>query len=224
MTQPRKEVIVGLFSIILFLITTALVFSKLTQSVDANAALVVNNAGLGDAGSWLVIFFTSYGREAVWGLVVLAMLLLGGRSTKLLAIELALLLITGVIIGSAAKLLLVRQRPFEVVNEVILRVPPEYNSSYPSGHALIVSIGAVFCLSRFRQKAIAGVLALEASIVCYSRIYVGMHYPLDIISGIFLGTGIAIVGANLLEKYLGRHLQELSAIAVTILKNGPINL
>ncbi len=209
---------------ILFLIITALVFSKLIQSVDANAALVVNNAGLGDAGSLLLVLFTRYGREAVWGLVVLAMLLLGGKNTKLLAIELILLLITGVIIGSATKFLLVRQRPFETINEIILRVPPEYDSSYPSGHALVVSIGAIFCLSRFRQKAIAGVLAFEAGIVCYSRIYVGMHYPLDVISGVFLGATIALVGANLLEKYLGRPLQELSEIAVKILKDGPVNL
>lgn len=209
---------------IFFAIITVLVFSKLTQSIDTSAALSINNSGLGDAGSLLLVLFSRYGREAVWGLVVLAMLLLGGKTTKLLAIELILLLIIGVIIGSAAKMVLVRQRPFEVVNGIILRVSPEYDSSYPSGHALIVSIGAVFCLSRFRQKSIAAVLALEAGIVCYSRIYVGMHYPLDVISAFLLGTTIALVGANLLEKYLGRQLQELSEIAVKILKDGPINL
>ncbi len=222
--QSRIELIVSIVSIILFFMITALVFSNLTQSVDANAALVVNNAGLGDAGSWLVVFFANYGREAVWSLVVLAMLLLGGKTTKLLAIELGLLLIGGIIIGSAAKIVLVRQRPFEVISGIILRIPAEYNSSYPSGHALIVSIGAVFCLSRFRRKAIAGVLAVEAGIVCYSRVYVGVHYPLDVIGAVFLGTAIALVGANLLEKYLGRYLQELSEIAVKILRDGPLNL
>jgi membrane-associated phospholipid phosphatase len=222
--QPRRELIVGIVSIVLFFIITTLVFSNLTQSVDANAALIVNNAGLGDVGSWLVVFFANYGREAVWGLVVLAMLLLGGKTTKLLAIELGLLLIGGIIIGSAAKTFLVRPRPFEVINGITLRIPPEYNSSYPSGHALIVSIGAVFCLSRFRRKALAAVLAFEAAIVCYSRVYVGVHYPLDVIGGVFLGTTIALEGVNILEKYLSRFLQELSEIAVKILRDGPLNL
>jgi len=219
----KKGVIVGICSFFAFGTVTALVFSKLTQTVDAEGAILVNNANFGPTVTWLMILFTNYGREIVWTLVVLIMLLFGGKTTKLLAIELGALLVIGIVIGDTAKIVLTRQRPFETISGIILRVPGEHDSSYPSGHALIVSLGAAFCLARFRRKDVGGFLALEAGIVCYSRIYVGVHYPLDVVGGVFLGTAIALLGASLVEKYLGHYLQALSELAVRILGDGPFN-
>ena len=74
---------------------------------------------------------------------------------------------------------------------------------------MIVSIGAAFSLLKFRRKAIAGLLALEAGLVCYSRIYLGVHYPLDLLGSIFAAGTIVFLGTFLLEKYaddLGRML------------------
>ncbi len=219
-----RLITVGLCSLIVFLIVTVLVFSKLTQTVDQQSAILVYNTNLGPAGTWVLVLFTDYGREVVWSLVVLTMLLLGGKATKLLAIELAALLIAGIVIGDVTKIVIMRQRPFETVSGIVPRVPAEYDYSYPSGHALIVSIGAAFCLAKFRRKVVAGLLALEAGIVCYSRIYVGVHYPLDVVGGVFLGTAIALLGVSLFEKYLVRYLEELSEFAVRILRDGPLNL
>ena len=43
------------------------------------------------------------------------------------------------------------------------------------------------------MKAVSIALAVEASIVCFSRIYVGAHYPLDVLGGILLGVGISLL-------------------------------
>ncbi len=224
MKEWTRLITVGLCSLIVFLIVTVLVFSKLTQTVDQQGAILVYNTNLGTAGTCVLVLFTDYGREVVWSLVVLTMLLLGGKTTKLLAIELAALLIVGAVIGDVAKIVIMRQRPFETVSGIVARVPSEYDSSYPSGHALIVSIGAAFCLAKFRRKVVTGLLALEAGFVCYSRVYVGVHYPLDVVGGVFLGTAIALLGLGLAEKYLVRYLEELSEFAVRILRDGPLDL
>jgi membrane-associated phospholipid phosphatase len=43
------------------------------------------------------------------------------------------------------------------------------------------------------MKAVSIALAVEASIVCFSRIYVGAHFPLDVLGGILLGIGISLL-------------------------------
>jgi len=66
---------------------------------------------------------------------------------------------------------------------------------YPSGEALIVSAGAAVALILFRntlrQFIVSIILAKEAALVCISRVYVGGHYPLDIIGGILLGVDVS---------------------------------
>src|SRR2546422_6892932 len=94
------------------------------------------------------------------------------------------------------KILLPRPRPFPTI-PLTLRIPNESDSSYPSGHALIVSIGAAFCLARFQRKIVAGLLTIEAGNVCYSRVYFGVHYPLDVAGGGRLRIGGALVWERL---------------------------
>ncbi len=131
----------GLWSLGVFAIITILVFSGRLQTVDAQSALLVNRYDLGGLGTSLMHLFTSYGRELVWGLLVLVMFLFGNRNTKVLALELGVLFLLGTLVGDLSKILLPRPRPFPTI-PVTLRIPNETDSSYPSGHALIVSIGA----------------------------------------------------------------------------------
>ncbi len=222
MSAWKNSIAIGVVSLALFLVVTVLAVSGISQEADLQGLLLINGADLGQIGTWIMVQSSAYGREAVWGLLVLIMLLLGGRTAKLLAIELAMLLIAGIFVGLAAKLIIMRARP--LTGLVVLRAPAEYDFSYPSGHALIVSIGAAFCLAKFRNKIAAVLLTVEAGIVCYSRVYVGVHYPLDVISGIFLGAALSFLGTALLEKYSGRYLQRLSGFLVEMWRDGPLNL
>ena len=217
------EMEAGLWSLGLFAIVTLLVFSGRLQTADAQAELLVNGYDLGSLGTSLMQLFTNYGRELVWGLLVLVMLLFGNRNTKIMALELGALFLLGILVGDISKILLPRPRPFPTV-PLTLRIPNETDSSYPSGHALIVSIGAAFCLARFHRKIVAGLLTIEAGIVCYSRVYLGVHYPLDVAGGVALGIGIALVGESLLRKYAQPHLTRTAASMERMLGKGPVDL
>jgi membrane-associated phospholipid phosphatase len=223
MRHGITEMEAGLWSLGLFAIVTLLVFSGRLQALDAEAALLVNGYDLGSLGTSLMQLFTNYGRELVWGLLVLVMFLFGNRNTKILALELGVLFLVGTLVGDLSKILLPRPRPFPTV-PVTLRIPNETESSYPSGHALIVSIGAAFCLASFRRRIVAGLLTIEAGIVCYSRVYLGVHYPLDVAGGVFLGMAIALVGASLLRKYAKPRLSRVAEAAERLLWEGRLDL
>ena len=88
---------------------------------------------------------------------------------------------------------------------------------FPSGEALIVSAGAAVALALYRNTtrnlAISIILAIESALVCISRIYVGGHYPLDVLGGILLGVGISFIFVG-----ISKHIESLLMPIVKILK------
>lgn len=221
-TSTKLDLSIVVASLAAFLITTALVLSRVSQNADLQATLQVNHYDLGPIATNLMVVLTHYGREVVWGLLVVVTFLLGNKRTKLIAAELAPLFVVGILLGDASKVLINRQRPVDT--SIILRVSADTSSSsFPSGHALIVSIGVAFCAARFRHKAVAAVLIVEAALVCYSRVYVGVHYLTDVVGGVFLGIAITLLGAPLVEKYLRAIFEKLLEPIVLVIREGPLN-
>jgi membrane-associated phospholipid phosphatase len=162
---------------------------------DTSAFLKVTNSHVSFLDKFMV-WLTEYGREAFWGITVILLFIFGGMMGKKTAIVLVLAFIVLVPIGFAAKEIIHRQRPIIPESDALLVEDPN-DYSYPSGHATIVSAGAAIALSLFRDPkkrfAISFALAAEAGLVCISRVYVGGHFPLDVVGGILLGVGIAFI-------------------------------
>ena len=140
-----------------------------------------------------MIFLTAYGREVGWIGATATLILFGksdGRKAAVLLIITFLILIP---LGTIVKTEMDRSRPTPIPSSNLL-TQPNSEPSFPSGHATIVSAGALILLLKFnrgKQIIFSIIMAIEASLVSYSRIYVGDHYPLDVVGGILLGTGIA---------------------------------
>lgn len=93
-----------------------------------------------------------------------------------------------------------RRRPFvEVVRAVVVGKKPG-TWSFPSGHTA-ASFAAAWCVSRVWPRATPALFGL-AGLVGGSRVYVGAHYPGDVVSGAVAGIGLAAVFHSSLRRVL----------------------
>jgi undecaprenyl-diphosphatase len=189
--NKTSVLIAAIISLALFFVIFALVASGYSKGFDSTTFLLINNGLNVNALNWFFVGLSLYGREYFWILVIALIWVLGKKDAKKGAILLVIALIFMAIIGTGIKDLYYQQRPFDVLSQTILLVPPDTDSAFPSGHALIVIGAAVMALLTLRKRYSIPLFA-EALLVSYSRMYVGAHYPLDVLAGGLVGAAISL--------------------------------
>jgi len=100
-------------------------------------------------------------------------------------------------IASILGSLFYENRPF-VDHHVHLLIQHAANASFPSDHATAAFVVATAFWCTRRKEGWAWLTL--AALISISRVWTGVHYPLDVISGFILGTGVAIIMHILLGK------------------------
>ncbi len=151
---------------------------------------------------WLGIFSASYLQYLVGGALLLFLLASQSKkeeTSRALMVGLAFLAAFAAryAITSPLHHLFMRPRPFVAHQVVQLIVYSADKSSFPSGHAaFFFGLAAVVFLY---NKRLGWWFLTAALLISLARVYVGVHYPFDILAGalIGLGTGWAVWwGAN----------------------------
>ena len=93
------------------------------------------------------------------------------------------------------KPLIGRIRPLAVRTGLELLVPAPLDASFPSGHTA-VSFAAVFALKAAGSPLWKPALA-AAVVIAFSRLYLYVHWPSDVLGGILLGAAVGWAGAKL---------------------------
>jgi undecaprenyl-diphosphatase len=139
---------------------------------------------------WLDNFMIALSWLGNNGLVwcVLAVLFLARAPTRRAGLLCALALLLSLILCNLLlKNLVARPRPYETLPWLRPLVPPLPDFSFPSGHACAsCAAAAALAWSGLSKKWAIPAFAL-ALLISFSRLYVGVHYPSDVLGGLLLG-------------------------------------
>lgn len=151
-------------------------------------------------------FFTMLGDYGiVW--IVLSIVFMIPKKTRRTGFGMALSLVLCLIFGNGIiKNLVARPRPFDLPGCTLSRdrllIPAPTDYSFPSGHTMS-SVAAATAL--FKDHSVLGFLAFVLALaIAFSRLYLQVHYPSDVLGGLIIGFLMGLWGCNIVKVVADR--------------------
>lgn len=159
---------------------------------------------------WMIALVIFFARWCILVNIVPMVTLLGSRKERdrhsvVEAVWSALLAMS---LTSLFSFFIQRARPFFDHQEILLLIPPPFNTSFPSGHTATAVALALAMLYVDRTMGLVSIVI--AGFVAYGRMAVGVHYPSDIVGGILVGA-LAFYIVRVIHHQLERKDIERSA-------------
>ncbi len=168
------------------------------QNLDAAIFHFINGTLQNPVFDILMPFITDLNKHTsvlvIVGVILVLLAVKGGAKGRIAVVVLVLgIVFSDQLNSTVTKFLLARPRPCHALQHVHLLVSCGSGYSFPSSHAVNNFCGAVILSFFFPQAAVW--LYTFAGVVSFSRVYVGVHYPADIVGGAFLGIccGLCII-------------------------------
>lgn len=169
----------------------------------------------------IMIFFTHLGDEGIFWIALSVVLLLFKKTRKLGLASLVSIVCVSFMNSIVLKDLFGRLRPYLIDSACWERVATdgwhytmpfenlkEKSFSFPSGHTA-TSFGAAFGIFYIDKKK--GIVPLIlAALIGFSRIYIHVHYPSDVIGGVITGILFSLIACLIVFKLFGKYLDKLN--------------
>ena len=141
-------------------------------------------------------FITKFGDHGTFWMIVAALLFLFPKTRKT-GLGMAIAMMIGLLVCNVTlKPLVGRIRPYDLQAElgVTIQLLGErmHDFSFPSGHTIASFEAAVVMLKNSKKRGIPAMIL--AVLISFSRLYLYVHYPTDVIASIVLGTLFALIG------------------------------
>ncbi len=173
---------------------------EMLLNLDGNILLWIQEYLRNDFLTPIMIFVTSLGNAGIIWILITVLLLLSKKTRKVGILSVCALLGSLLINNMILKNLVARVRPYEVVNGLHLLIEKQVDWSFPSGHTGSSFASAVVLYRNLPRKY--GVLALVlAALIAFSRLYVGVHYPTDVLVAVITGSVIGIIVDKIEKRF-----------------------
>lgn len=157
-------------------------------------------------GDFVMLLISKLGNGGIIWLVLSGLLCVFPKYRKAGVTMLTALALDVLLCNVMLKPLVGRMRPFTVNTgmELLINAPKDF--SFPSGHTA-ASFAAAFALLFVKNKLWIPSMIL-ASLIAFSRLYLYVHYPTDVLAGILLGL-IVGVAANVICRLAEPHIRKI---------------
>ena len=155
---------------------------------------------------------TMFGDAGIFWIAVSVLLMITKKHRKT-GIGMALALMMGLLICNIwLKPTVARIRPYDFQMEYFMKEIPllagtMHDFSFPSGHTIASFEAAVVILLNNKKLGIAAMIL--AVLIAFSRLYLYVHYPTDVIFSVLLGTIFAFIGNYLAPKVMDKLPEKL---------------
>ena len=159
--------------------------------------LIRNNLSC-EALDTVMPIITFFGSTALlWIAAAVIMLIMRGyrKNGIMMCVGLALCLLIGNLI---LKNIIARDRPCWINEDVMLLVSNPADYSFPSAHSMTSFAAAVVLFHTDKRLGVAALIM--AALIAFSRLYLYVHFPTDVLAGILMGTALGIAACVLVEK------------------------
>lgn len=150
-------------------------------------------------------------KAAIFALICILLLIFDRKKGKIAALFCVMtILISDQVIGHFFKEVWFRQRPYLALENVKTIGHKFTDSSFPSGHADAIVAGSLviaYFYPRWKWP-----LYIFALLTCISRVYNGMHFPLDVCMGALIGIITSKTAIYIYEKYFDRSNKTVEAV------------
>lgn len=165
----------------------------------------IQNTITGDVMNNIMVFFTKLGDAGVFWIALGVVLLIIPKTRRVGLVLLVSLAVAALVGNIIIKPIVGRIRPCDIETGFKLLIPNPGKTSFPSGHA-ISSFASATAIFLFNKKWGSGALVI-AGIIGFSRCYLFVHYPTDILVGAILGIITAIAVKWIFDRYAQSFLQ-----------------
>ena len=146
----------------------------------------------------IMIFITSLGDKGMIWILATVLLLIPKKTRKAGMVSAVALLGSLLFNNMLIKNIVQRPRPYVTLEDLRIIIPRPSEYSFPSGHSSS-SFAAAVSFYRLLPKKLGIPAIVLAGLIAFSRLYVGVHYPTDVLAGALMGIVLSYFAQYLVE-------------------------